>query len=315
MTDIITKQASIIIDKLGLATDSVTYDSVIKALRSTISRTTRDGLIEKLKKKDNETYLSIKKLSDDLATLDLFVKTIINPEVKQSTVQFNPPATDDKLYQIDEADDFISGQGAAGDVGKLSWFNGGGGGIVQIDGVTTFPNIFHPGIYELATTAANGNVGVLSLQNTAATLGPLGISTLGRLVYVISPIEVTAYTRRYGILTLGTAADTDGVYFKEISTSGFFQCITRSGGVSTTTTTAVAVTTTNWYKLEIFFRDDSQIDFFINDILVGSHTTNIPTGVFEVGCAVVANAAAIKTVLIDYFRIQSRVFALASRWT
>jgi hypothetical protein len=55
-----------------------------------------------------------------------------------------------------------------------------------------------------------------------------------------------------------------------------WQCVTTVGAVRTLTTTSVAVTTT-WTKLRIIVNADAtEVKFYIDGILVATHTTNIP---------------------------------------
>lgn len=79
----------------------------------------------------------------------------------------------------------------------------------------------------------------------------------------------------------------DGIYFlydaQGVSTgsasSGNWQIVTSSNSVRTFTTTSVAIDNTNFQKLRIDVNAaGTSVQFYINDILVGTHTTNIPTG-------------------------------------
>jgi hypothetical protein len=70
-----------------------------------------------------------------------------------------------------------------------------------------------------------------------------------------------------------------GIFFKHNDdVSANWQVVTRNASTSTTTTTTVAVTADQWYKLRFIVNAaGSQVDFYIDDVLVASHTTNIPT--------------------------------------
>jgi hypothetical protein len=60
--------------------------------------------------------------------------------------------------------------------------------------------------------------------------------------------------------------------------STFFKCVTRSAsGTRTTTITSIPVVAGQWYKLRInISADGGTVTFFIDNTLVGTHSTNIP---------------------------------------
>ena len=80
---------------------------------------------------------------------------------------------------------------------------------------------------------------------------------------------------------------TDGIYFlydsQGVSTgsaaSGNWQIVTTSANVRTFTTTATAIDNANLQKLRIDVNADAtEVNFYIDDTLVGTHNTNIPSG-------------------------------------
>lgn len=105
----------------------------------------------------------------------------------------------------------------------------------------------------------------------------------------------------------------DGAYFlydaQGVSTgsasSGNWQLITSSNSVRTFTTSSVAIDNTNLQKLRIDVNaSGTSVEFYINDVLVGTHTTNIPTGTarsFGMGAYLQKSAGTTaRTVDIDY---------------
>lgn len=61
--------------------------------------------------------------------------------------------------------------------------------------------------------------------------------------------------------------------------SANWQCATVASSVRTYTTTSVAVTNTAWVKLKIVVNAAAtSVGFYIDNVLVATHTTNIPTG-------------------------------------
>lgn len=87
--------------------------------------------------------------------------------------------------------------------------------------------------------------------------------------------------------TSGVINQVDGAFFlydsQGVSTgsaaSGNWQLVTASNSVRTFTTSSVAIDNTNLQKLRIDVNAaGTSVQFYINDTLVGTHTTNIPTG-------------------------------------
>lgn len=79
----------------------------------------------------------------------------------------------------------------------------------------------------------------------------------------------------------------DGIYFlydaQGVSTgsaaSGNWQIVTASNNVRTFTTTSVAIDNANLQKLRIDVNADAtSVTFYIDDVAVGTHTQNIPSG-------------------------------------
>ncbi len=70
-----------------------------------------------------------------------------------------------------------------------------------------------------------------------------------------------------------------GIFFKHNDDiSANWQVVTRNSSTSTTTTTTIAVTADQWYKLRFVVNAaGNSVEFYIDDVLVATHTTNIPT--------------------------------------
>ncbi len=68
-------------------------------------------------------------------------------------------------------------------------------------------------------------------------------------------------------------------YATDVDTDGFWKAITSNGSsVSTLTTTTVAFATSTSYNFRVRYVSASQVNFYINNALVASSTTNLPTG-------------------------------------
>lgn len=72
--------------------------------------------------------------------------------------------------------------------------------------------------------------------------------------------------------------DEGGVWNGTVASPNW-QCVTVANSVRTLTTTSVAVSTTAWHTLKTEINaDGTSVAFYINDTLVATHTTNIPSG-------------------------------------
>lgn len=84
-------------------------------------------------------------------------------------------------------------------------------------------------------------------------------------------------------------------YDTSVDGTAFWRCITCNGASGvTTTTTSVAVSTATEYNFRIEM-DSSNVFFYIDNVLVGTHTTNLPGNTTNVGlvqsATTLANAA------------------------
>jgi hypothetical protein len=110
-----------------------------------------------------------------------------------------------------------------------------------------------------------------------------------------------------------TGAGTDGAYFwynRNVSVNWQFSCI--NNGTPTTAPSAVAVTAGQWYKLRIdVAANGSIVNFYIDDVNVGSTILNIPTGVGRVfGPAIKIEKSAgtnARLLLLDYMLLNYEI--------
>lgn len=84
---------------------------------------------------------------------------------------------------------------------------------------------------------------------------------------------------RFGFLDTTAAAPVDGAYFEyDTSASANWRICTADASARTQVATAIAVSTAGWYQLEVAVNAaGTAAEFFINGVLVGTITTNIPT--------------------------------------
>lgn len=70
----------------------------------------------------------------------------------------------------------------------------------------------------------------------------------------------------------------NGAYFKYVRTTSVnYQICTASAGTRTLTTTSTAVPASTFVRFKIIVEGNSLASFYINDVLVGTSATNIPT--------------------------------------
>lgn len=167
----------------------------------------------------------------------------------------------------------------------------------------------HPGVIQQSTgTTGAGRTSTVS--HAACIL--FGAGTYVFESEVRLPLLSSAaqrYTFYVGFGDVSAAGDmTNGAYFQYVdSASTFWQIKTASASTRTTTTTNVTVVAGTWYKLRIVVTDTAEADFYINDALVGTITTNIPAIVGrETGLIVKIEKSVgttASTSLIDYIKL------------
>lgn len=139
-------------------------------------------------------------------------------------------------------------------------------------------SVGHPGIFNLSTgTATTGRVSLYSFA-TAILFGG-GTYSIETMVNIpVLSVVAQRYTLYFGFGDNTAAGDqVDGAYFQyNDSASTFWQIKTSNNSVRTTTTTTTSVVT-GWTKLRVSVVGTTRADFYINDVLVGSIATNIPS--------------------------------------
>jgi hypothetical protein len=174
---------------------------------------------------------------------------------------------------------------------STGWVSSFGGGTVTQ--VTTYPNRTNQqGVLALSTgTSATAVPQIrLGLSNSGSIFLGNGVFTMERFVNIENLSTATEeFFTIVGATTNANFNATGGICFLyDRSTinnpvygagSVNWKCITRlTVGTATVTTTSVPVTAGEWVKLTIVVNANAtSVQFFINNILVATHTTNIPT--------------------------------------
>ena len=160
---------------------------------------------------------------------------------------------------------------------RFSASTGSAGSLTQnITGVSTSRHI---GIVRFRVSTLNGYAmytgGTNTIQFGSATWTA---ETLVRLAHLSDGTD--DYIIRLGFGDTITNADvTDGAYFEyNKATSVNWLMCTANGSSYTRTATSTAVATGSWIKLKLVVNSDATlVTYYINDVSVGTVSTNIPT--------------------------------------
>jgi hypothetical protein len=162
-------------------------------------------------------------------------------------------------------------------------------------------------------TQATGYAGVVgtSVANNFLMLGG-GVMTFVTSVFI--PTLSTSTERFRVIAGYGSvstnAAETNGVFFtydeggtqNGTTASPYWQCVTVAGGVRTLITTTVLASTTAWQKLTIQINDAANsVEFYIDNVLVATHSSNIPSGTSQLVTPKLQIAKAVGTTTRGYY--------------
>jgi parallel beta-helix repeat protein len=181
---------------------------------------------------------------------------------------------------IELIENFISTT-AVGNNGWTLYANSGSVGANVTSGDST-----HFGIMRLDTSSSASSAPTLSLGGgLALVLGGATITIEFEFkIQVLSTVS-EEFEARLGLLdnTTGTIGN-DAVFFKyDRLTSTNWIIVSRAGGTETATTTSTAVAAGSWLRGRIEINAAaSSVEYFIDDVSIGTITTNIPSGTSQV---------------------------------
>ena len=241
--------------------------------------------------------------------LILLIPTIVNAEFIGVMGSINPET------MIDLKDDFIGGSLESGEIGKLGWSFTGTNAVASHVASPTGNN---PGIKGLATEAVINSPAILMLANgvTDTTFLPTSLFDVTYIVNVgsIAGIKVrvgvsndwTNYTNsvRGAWFVFNTGATDEGSSVTKWAT------VTRNASTTTFNNTTIANVSagSTVYKLRIVRTSATAIDFYIDGVLMFTHSTNLPSAAVLPGIYVESLAAVTpKSINIDYFRLKLSV--------
>lgn len=186
------------------------------------------------------------------------------------------PDTQIRIY-----DDFTGGTPSAGAYTfTISNAGTGAGSTVSTTGIDATLKAL--GVMSMATGTTNTGRTAVTTGTSPFVFGLANFDVRSRLWLSTAGTVADQYEFTFGLIDNAGAGTghTDGAYFRffgnGVNTN--WQIVTAAGGVLTTTTTSVPVLVNNASIFQIIVNESGTLaSFYIDDVLVGSHTTNIPT--------------------------------------
>ena len=196
-------------------------------------------------------------------------------------------------YGFEMFTDFLSPITTGSSENAYTVFRSGSGAIVDQGITLSLRATNQQGFIQMSTgSTSTGNAGIYgSLNNNLNFLaiggGAIGFITSIRLANLSTLLERYRIVIGFGSTGLNSS-DITGIFFtydeggiqNGTSASPNWQCITTINSVRTLTVTSVAATTSAWQKFTIDINSaGTSVDFLIDNVIVATHTTNIPTGI------------------------------------
>jgi len=216
---------------------------------------------------------------------------------------------------LDIIDEFMAGSTETGEIGDLGWSTGATVGTITVSRVAAEAN--NPGMINVDVSATLNGIVSVNLGGGSNNIDP---DDSFDITFRVRPQDNTNQELRVGMQTGATSAPgAAGIYFIHDTntpnssetaaanpTLTEWACVTRASSVSTLTDANVTVTINTWYKMRIT-RDASNVYFYIDNVLVCTHTTNIPSSVVN-PMVIIENLEGVDTKNIDwdYFRLIDR---------
>ncbi len=183
----------------------------------------------------------------------------------------------------------------------------------------------------IATVTDANHVGVMSYQAGTTTTGRAALTTSATSMIfgtgsndayydtLIQIVDLSTLAERYtihfgfGDNAAGSGYPTDGAIFEysDNLSSGNWRAITEAAGVATTTDTTIAAVEDIWTRLTILVHNSSVL-FYINNVLVATHSTNVPTGATQqfgvmAGKVEKSTGTTNRTIAQDYVHFRKRL--------
>lgn len=198
-----------------------------------------------------------------------------------------------------EYDDFISGTETSGSIGKLNWIitNDVAGTIdTNCNGQTD-----RPGCITIATSVTNPSYIMLTPKLKADATGLFDSAKDWEIIAIVKCVNAGTNICEFGMAY--TFDMTKYVKFKSDISQTYWYAINSDGTTTPSTTTAVTRSTSAWYRLKIMSTGGVNVKYYINDVLVATHTTGLPTGQMQPYFYQYTSSGAVKNMIIDFFSL------------
>lgn len=169
---------------------------------------------------------------------------------------------------IEAQDEFMTGSSTSGTIGSLGWAFGAG--------TVSYVNneAANPGVMRRLTGVGFPVTAFTFLNLTNQVIVAPTLST--DALFVVRPSHTnTDIQYRIGVAFLLNANPTNGFYFEKLFADTNIFCVTINASVATRTDSGIAASA-NFSTFQVS-KSSSGVQFRINNSLVCSHTTNIPT--------------------------------------
>jgi len=195
-------------------------------------------------------------------------------------------------------DEFASGGTSNLTIGVLGWAMGGGTATSQASEANEI------GIVRRDTSTSSGTVAYTSLATTGGLVQSAGTNTdlLWRLR--VNNNDNDTIVRIGAFAAINGVPPGDGNFFEDGGADTNWQCVTRVGAATQTKTdSGVAVETTSFHKFRYIRTGTTDVKFYIDGVLVCTHTTNLTSTTISPTVYIRNGAAASKTLDIGYFEL------------
>lgn len=174
-------------------------------------------------------------------------------------------------------------------------------------------NVEHPGIWTLTSGATSGNA--LRLYNGVANTMGYEVYRGNQIYKAEAIIRMTSVTTKIWEFGFRDQTGDNFIEFYADTSAGvgsttLVHTYTEEAGVATDNNTAITDTANAWMVLTILQETLGTIDFYIDDVLTNSHSTNVPDSEgMALYFQVATRAAVTRQLQIDYCMFESQNFA------
>ncbi len=179
-------------------------------------------------------------------------------------------------------DDFFVGASNRQPYGAMGWesqSNGSSGGNIATSPSTADRNTV--GIWRITTGTGVGNLGCISANINSFLFGNSTVTLGYRFKFNTLSDGTDDFISRFGFSNAISSIQHGAIFEYDRATSVNWRLRTTKTNVSTVTQTTTAVDT-NWHWIKIVVTNAATVGFYLDGVLLGQHTTNIPTASTEV---------------------------------